>query len=294
MSLALWFIHNLSLTYSDVVSVRIQAESNIEGRSRLATGEVTLIAKCKATGFRLLALNSSRSVIDLYVDPSDLEWVESDLYRLPSQALYKYASDIYGDSVNLENVISENLQLRFNAEFCKKVPVKAVSQVTFSPQHMAASELAVSPDSVLIYGSQARLGGIRSISTKPIRLLEVDRNMHGLVDYDVPSGVRVSEQSASYTLEVSRFIEIRSSADVSVRNLPDSVSLDLDPARVRVVYRCTFPVVVEPEGNVEFWVDYSEFENSLSGACLIHSSDLPDGVIGYTLDCDVCECKVRL
>ena len=294
VSLVLWFIHNLSLTYSDIVSVRIQAESNIEGRARLASGEVTLIAKCKATGFRLLALNSSDKVTGVFFDPADLERVESDAYRLPAQAVYKYASEIFGDNVNLENVVSDNIQFRFNAEYFKKVPVRAVASVSFSPQHMAASDLSVSPDSILVYGSQARLNGISAISTQPIVLRGVDRNMHGLVGYDVPSGVRLSEQSASYTLEVSRFIEIRSKAAVRVRGVPDSVELSLNPAEVEVVYRCTFPVIVEPEGKVEFWVDYAEFENSISGECLIHASALPDGVIGYTLDSDVCECKIKL
>jgi hypothetical protein len=44
---------------------------------------------------------------------------------------------------------------------------------------------------------------------------------------------------------------------------------------------------------MELYVDYADFEKTVSGKCPVHSSALPEGVITYELEPFYVECIVR-
>ena len=57
-SAMIWLMYNLSQSYSEIVSIPVVAESNIEGRARRSSSEMTVSAMVKAPGFRLLKLTA--------------------------------------------------------------------------------------------------------------------------------------------------------------------------------------------------------------------------------------------
>ena len=96
-----------------------------------------------------------------------------------------------------------------------------------------------------------------------------------------------------YSMEVSRYVEIRAEVKVETRNVPARVDLAVLPSTATAVFRCAFPTASDPSVHTHFYVDYREFANSRSGRCMAHCEGLPSDVIDYTLTPEVFDCMVR-
>lgn len=295
LSFGIWLMYNLSQPYSGLVSVPVTAQSNLKGRSQTSTVPTTIVANCKATGYTLLRLNSSsRRPVRVQFDPSDLQFVGSDEFAISAAALNKYVSAVFGDGVSLENLASEDVRFRFSVENNKTVPVRAVRTVSFKPQYMALHDMEMVPDSVVIYGEPSRLESIDAVMTKPLNLGELGASVHGVARLERISGVRMSVEQVGYELDVTRYVEVSTTARINARNVPAGHTLAILPSSATVLFRCVFPVSKDPSQTVELYVDYREFASSMTGNCIVHCDHVPEGVIDYTIDPVVCECLENL
>lgn len=281
----------LSRTHTAQESVTVQVHSNIEGTTSIAAETVTVSARCRASGFKLLALSASDDkVVDVTVDPLLLKKDAGDRYLLDTRNLSSYIPDIFGPGVVVEAFSDQNLRLRFLQDSFRKVPVMPVSYITFRPQYMALGEMSLSVDSVLVYGQPERIASIDRIKTEPVTLRDLKRDVHGTVGLEVPADVRLSEKEVGYKLSVGRYVELRSVLGIDARNVPLGTRFVLTPSAAEVVWRCSFPLRSNPSDNAGLYVDYRDFDGSLTGKCLIRLSDLPDGVIAYEINPQFCMC----
>lgn len=294
LSASIWLIHNLSQTYVDIVSVPILAESNIDGCARKSTTETTVSARVKTSGFNLSILSSRhKKARSVAIKAEDFTHISGDVYSIPIANLYKYGSDIFGDGVVVESFISDAPKLIFPAEAHKKVPVRTVYTVSYLPQYMAVAEMSVQPDSVFIYGDADRLANIDYVLTRPFELNELRGSAHGKVKLEPLRGVRLSDAEVIYTLDVARFVEVRTEVKIGTRNVPAGVDFAVLPSSATVVFRCLFPTTSDPVAKTSFYIDYRDFAGSISGRCVPHCTGLPSSVIEYSITPDVFDCLVN-
>ncbi|MDO5442302.1 MAG: hypothetical protein Q4G10_01390 [Bacteroidia bacterium] len=297
LAFSIWISHNLSLQYSSLISVPVIAQSNIEGRASESSNTVAVVARCRTTGYRLLSKNRSarRRTLKVLFSPDDLHYESEDVFNITSNELGGYVNEIFGDNVQLESFISSKLQFKFAEESNKKVPVQAMSIVSFKPQYMATETMSLSPDSVIVYGEPLTLQNIDRVFTETIKLESLAHVAHGVAKLEPPKGnVRLSEQEVSYSLDVSRFVEISKDVVVGVRNVPAGKDLSVYPSEARVVFKCAFPMTVDPTDNVTLYVDYNDFASSINGRCVPHASGLNDAILDYSVDPQVFECIENL
>lgn len=290
LSAVIWLFHNLSQQYADIVNVTVIPSSNIAGRAENASSEVTVSARCKASGWRLVALERDRKSRKVFFDSSDFGKPVDDNFTINAANLFKYTKDIFGDDVTVESFVTDAVSMKFLAENHKKVPVVAVMTATYKAQYMAKGPAVMTPDSVFIYGDEDRLSSIDAVYTKQMNFKDLRSSVHSEVRLEKPSGVRVSHEKATCALEVTRFVELRSRVNIGTRNVPAHTHLTVLPSSADVVYRCVFPMNGNPVDRTEFYIDYKEFAGSIGGTCLIHYDGLPDGVIDVKIDPEFCEC----
>ena len=294
LSAGIWLIHNLSHMQTDVVSVPVIAESSIPGRAARSSDEVTLTARCKASGFRLLYLGRKDKAVTVRFEPEDLTQDVGDYFSISATQLYRYVNDIFGPGTSVESFLFDKLSFRFIRELNKKVPVRVESTLTFRPQYMQNGDFKVHPDSVLVYGPSDLLANTDAVHTKPIVRSDIKGNLHGEIALDVPDRLRLSENTVSWALDVNRYVEIETELPVYARNVPAGADFSIYPNRVKAVFRCVFPIISDPAGSASCYVDYREFAGSLTGRCIIHCDKLPQGVISCTLQPEIAECVERL
>lgn len=279
---------------TDVVSVPVIAESSLPGRAARSSDEVTLTARCKASGFRLIYLGRKSEPVIVHFEPEDFVQEEGDYFTISANQLYRYVNDIFGPGASVESFLFEKLNFRFIRELNKRVPVRVVSSLSFRPQYMQNGDFRVQPDSVLVYGPSDLLSNTEAVLTKSIVRSDIKGNLHGEIALEVPDRLRCSENTVSWALDVNRYVEIETELPVYGRNVPSGADFSIYPAKVKAIFRCVFPVISDPAASASCYVDYREFAGSLTGSCIIHYDSLPQGVISCSLQPEVAECVERL
>ena len=292
LAFGIWLIHNLSLMYSDTMTVPVIAECNIDGHSNVSSNSSSIAARCRTTGFNLLRNQhkAKRDAVHIRFDSKDMHLKDGEMFYITANELGNYVTDIFGESVRLESFLSETVQFRFPFENNKRVPVQAVSVVSFKPQYMALSQVKLIPDSVTVYGEPFHLENIDRVFTKTIDLANLKSSAHGSVKIEPIQGVRMSDVEVNYSLDVSRFVEIRTEVPVTASNVPGGVKLSVYPSTAQVIFKCTFPLSHDPSDMVRFYVDYHDFEKSIGGRCVAQATRIPEGVIEYSIEPEVFDC----
>ena len=291
LSASIWLIHNLSRNYSGAVTVSVLAKSSIKGRAQTASEPVTLTARCQATGFRLLRIRHSSKDVPVEIQPEDFSYnMADDKFTISSSDLAKYAGGIFGDGVLLETFLGQGYSFSFARENNRTVPVKPVLSASYKPQFMPAGPFRTDPDSVVIYGTSSALEGVDAVYTKPITINDASKNVSGVARLVAVPSVRMSDTEVTWSLDVVRFVEQRARVSIAARGVPAGVRLSVLPSTAEAVFLCRFPFRGNPADFCEFYVDYTEFTNSISGSCVVHCANLPQGVISWTLDPEVVDC----
>jgi len=292
LSASIWLIHNLSQVYAGVVTVSVEARSAIKGRAAVSREAVSVSARCSATGFKLLQLKHSSRTAKVDIHAEDLVWSGDDRFSVSAAEMAKYTSDIFGDGVTLITFLNQSYSFEFAPENYKTVPVRAVYSVYYKPQYMASGPMKLSPDSVTVYGEDSKLAAVDEVVTKSLSFSDLDKSKGGVVQLVGIPGLRMSDNVVTWSLDVVRFVEVRSSVRMAVRNVPAGVDFKVYPPVAEAVFHCHFPAKGDPAEHCEFYIDYDEFAASISGRCVPHCVNLPAYVIDWDLEPGIFECMV--
>lgn len=296
LAFSIWLIHGLSLKYAQIVTVPVIAESNIDGHAEQSSNSNAILARCRTTGFEIIRLNraASRKPIIVRFDASDLKYYRDETFFITANELNRYAAAIFGDKTGMETYIIDTLFYRFPFENSKKVPVQPVCRTSFKPQYIGVGPMKIEPDSILVYGEPFHLENINRAYTEPFNLEDLSMSSHGTVHLENIKGVRMSAEKVEYTLDVSRFVEIKAEMPINVHNVPKGHFLIVHPSVASVRFRCAFPVSDNPKERVTFYIDYNDFLKSLGGKCMAITDRLPSGVLGYDIEPQVFTCVESL
>lgn len=287
-----WVLTNLSKDYSGTVSVPVAAQCNIEGHGTESVNTVLVSARCRADGFLLVRESSrrERKVVKVRFDRADMRKLGPDTYGVIGGTKNSYTNQFFGDNVHVEAFITDTLKFVFPVENHKRVPVEVPHSVRFAPQYMQSGPLAVSPDTVTVYGDDAHLAAIEKLYTPRMDLEGVGESQHGVLKLNVPDGVRLSAESVSYELPVSRYVELQATLPVEVWNAPAGRQLQVYPATARLILRCAFPLAKDPLESIKLYIDWRDFSTSLTGRCTPRMLRLPAGVLEYRVEPEVFDC----
>jgi hypothetical protein len=292
VAVLIWLLSNLSRSYSGVLGVPVVAECNLQGYSNISSNSAMLSARCRAEGFRLLqeSTRRSRHPVRVAFDRADLRHATGERFFVTGNVMNNYLRQIFGDKVDVEDIITDTLYFIFTPENNKQVPVHFTGDFSYRSQYMASGPLKLTPDSVTVYGEKARLDLVDHVSTAQVFLDDVHDTQHGVLRLRRVKGIRLSDEEVSYELPVSRYVELRSELPVMVRNIPAGRHLDVFPSRATVILHCTFPVGRDPFESFGLYIDYDDFASSLSGRCVARVPALPRGVLDYRVEPAVFDC----
>lgn len=283
LAFSTWLIHNLSLRYNDYITASVVAHCNLDGHSDVSSDRFEVIARCRATGYQVLSsrIRHRKAVADVTFQPSSMEAKGGDVFYVTQPDLQEYAHLIFGDEVTVEYFLTDTLFFHFNQEDFKKVPVKAVTSLSFDRQYTLLSEVETYPDSVIIYGDPYHLENIEMVHTKPIRHYDLRGSFTGSSDLVKIKNVRMSVENVRYSVPVTRFVEMDAVLPVEAVNVPGGKEMAIFPSTVEVKLSCVYPLREDPFENMHLYVDYNDYISSLSGKCVVRTANLARGLIGY-------------
>lgn len=292
LAVFVWLLTNLSKDYSGTISVPVTAQCNIDGHGMESSNAVIVSARCRTDGFRLVRERSrkERKVVKVAFDRADMRNTAPDTYCIVGATMNSYVNQFFGEGANVEAFITDTLKFVFPVENHKKVPVEVHKSVQFRSQFMPSGPFAVSPDSITVYGDDARLDAIEKVVANRLTLTDVHESQHGVLRLNEIKGVRYSADEVSFELPVSRYVELRANIPVEVWNAPAGRHLQVYPSTAQVVLRCVFPIAKDPFASFKLYVDWKDFASSITGRCAARTLSLPSGVLDYRVEPEVFDC----
>ena len=285
LSFSTWIIHKLSLNYSVYLKVEVIAESNIEGRSSCSLTATEVMAKCRTKGWRALYANmGADDAVTVHFPSSIFEHEGDERYYVASEKLHEYVDQIFGTGVSVEYFVTDKVQFKFQEETFKKVPIKAVTSLSFEDQYIASGPLTLVPDSVTVYGDQMHLESLDFVTTSTIKHSSITEDFSGMVALKPINGMRLSVGEVHYKMDVTRYLEVsRKSVPVKLIGAPMNKELEVEPATVNVTMKVAFPLKADPNKAITVTADYHDLKSSLSGQIPVEPASLPLGVIKYEI-----------
>ncbi|MBQ9185942.1 MAG: hypothetical protein IJ151_08760 [Bacteroidales bacterium] len=292
LAFAVWLIHNLSFNYKEQVAVPVLAHCSLDGHAYSSSAPSLVHARCRASGFSLIGLLKSTEKPPVEVDfaSSDLHHKAGEVFYITAQELQAYSAKIFGEGTNVEAFLSDTLFFRFPYQASRRVPVSGRGSLSYRSQYIACGGFEFEPDSVTVFGEPEIIDRIDKVSTNTIVRSDIAGPLHGTVKLDAIPGVRLSDESVEYDLDVSRYVELVSEVKVSVVNVPSGRTVVVYPAVARVAVRCRFPFTFGNMDGVTLTIDYADFKKSLSGRCLPKAVNLPGGAIDVVVEPEVFDC----
>lgn len=294
LAFAVWFVHNLADTYSDIVKCTFVVESDIDGHSREASSPSEVVARCTMTGFDILSnrFSGRHSLKTVAISPEHIHHRSGDSFYATKDDLARYFHDIFTSGARLEYFVTDTLNLVFPAVDFKKVPVRILSSVDFKPQYTAVGPLRVDPDSVLLYGRKEMLDAIIDIPTEIISADNLSSDFYGEIALKSMDNIRISTPNVRFLLSVVRYVEQSFTIPVVGVNVPEGVNMQIFPDNAVLRLKEVFPGTQIPD-TVCVKVDFLDFEQGRSGQCLGRVDDLPSDVLNYSIEPEVFNCIVK-
>ncbi len=292
LAFSIWLIHNLSLNYSDFLTVQMVATcGNIEGHAARSANSCEVVARCRTSGYNIIksALALSKAPVQISFDRQSLGYKSGDVFYITRKELSESAHLLYGEKVEVEYFLSDTLFFRFPYETHKKVPVFPVLSMSFAPQYMSQDNLEVEPDSVTIYGEPYHLENVDRVFTETIKLQNLKSSAAGVVGIEKIKGVRLPESEVHYSIDVLRYVEIIREVPIDAVNVPPDKEMMIYPSRAEVIFKCVFPLVSDVS-QATFQIDYEDFISSRSRKCIPEPGFLPEGVLEYEMVPEIFEC----
>ena len=285
LAFSTWVIHKLSLNYSVYLKVEVVAESNIEERAGTSMSATEIMAKCRTTGWRILYAHWNGDTEVVVKFPSSIFEHEGDeKYYITTDKLHEYVDQIFGSGVSVEYFVTDKIHFKFQKESYKKLPVKAVTSLSFDDQYMATGPLELIPDTVTVYGDPMHLESLDYVSTATIKHSSIHEDFSGMIELKPINGMRFSVNEVHYKMDVTRYLEVtKKSVPVKLLGAPVDADLVVEPQTVNVTMKVAFPLKADPNKDFTVVAHYDDLKTSLSGQIPLQPSNLPLGVIKYEI-----------
>ncbi len=241
----MWSVMKLSRNYSSYIRYHVEVTSSIPGRTNSAISVDELVIGAKSKGFDILqnSRNSGNNLLHLAsVDPRHFHKSpkgKDEFYLLPDD-IRQSIQDALGSDITVESFATDTLYFNFPVQSNRKVPVQIHSAITYGDQFMPMGEIAIRPDSILIYGEEGVISHISAVTARTINGKDVKRSLNGVAKLIPINDVRFSEEEVFYTLEVVRFVENTVKVPVVITDAPSYANVAVIPQEVTLRYRQPF------------------------------------------------------
>lgn len=150
----------------------------------------------------------------------------------------------------------------------KKVKVIPAYHLEFEPGYGLASPAKLSPDSILVFGTQRRLRNLETIPTVERTFTGLDRKTVETIEIAQLDGLTYNFQNSTATFDVQKIVDKEfSKIDIEITNVPEAREIVLFPNNINVVLRGGINVLGKMENDViRVLVDYYKVISDTTGA----------------------------
>lgn len=258
MAVALWFIVNLSGSYSIDVNLPVEPGNVPEDMALTEELPKFVEAGVSGDGWQLLSLYNDPPTVVINIENEEVNLFDQVRQRLS-----------YLQDVDISKVQPLMIRLDMEAKVSKKIPVVLNTDIEFQNRFGMIGEPVISPDSITITGATSRISDINEwVVGDTLRLREVRNDISTTIPLQEETGViSLSDSEISYKADISEFTEGETTVYIRTRGLPRGQNVTFNPASLTI----TYDVPIEQYADVEkvqpyeAYVPYSEILEDSTG-----------------------------
>ncbi|MUU76854.1 YbbR-like domain-containing protein [Winogradskyella endarachnes] len=227
----------LSNDYKETIKLKVSL-INVEDEIIIKNDSSNYIeAYVKAKGFALVPFLFKNSK-ELILNSKDDVTIKDNQFIFDAQKQKYLLEDQLGTAYELLSVRPDTLLISFSKRASKIVPLELVENITYAVGYDLKDAFKFNIDSVKIVGSSAVVDNISSLSTKELKLTDVNQSIDKTIDIDISEfdDIEVFPKSVKVAGEVTRFTEGTLDIPVVITNQPKSVNINYFPKTVSVSF----------------------------------------------------------
>lgn len=236
-SFIILILSKLSKTHTNTLAFSIEKINLPEDHVIIGDSNTKLNITIKGLGFKLLPYYLTKPKITIDFDKNIYR--NDSIYVWNKNKSYTALKSQIGSQIEIINISPDTLFFRYDKNVVKMVPIQVDVDVEFSPGFDVKESYKIEPDSIKVIGPGSLVSNIKFISTEKMSLSDVKSNISETINLKLPDSiadVKFSHSKAELSAIVEKFTEGKLSIPVTVKNVPDSITLKYFPKEVTVSY----------------------------------------------------------
>ncbi len=227
----------LSKTYTNTITFQIEKTGIPEDKIILNDTTHQLQVTLKTHGFKWFKYYMSTPKIA--IDFSKDVYVAKGAYIFTKSAAYLNKKKQFQNQITLLSTSPDTLFFRYDTNLVKRIPVAAQTTISFTPGYNTYDTLKPTPDSVTVIGPHEVVSKLEMLKTEPVTFKDIKSPIHRTVRLILPEndqGLKFSVAQVTLNAHVEKFTEGNVKIPITVRHVPEGVTLNYFPKQLSVSY----------------------------------------------------------
>ena len=239
VSVVFWFMTKLSKEYDNTIEYPVSYK-NLPSDKLLQQKPTEVIkVHIKTTGFKLISAKIFPKKIE--IDASNiLAKSLTDYYYLLLTKQKLAIQKQMKAGVELEYFVTDSILFNLGLLKVKKLPVKLLSDFTYTSGYELNRAITITPDSIIVTGPESVLDTIQFVSTELFQKKELNTSLKEFLDiteFIAGSNIKIAQDKVEVSLSIEKFTEGFIEVPFKITNLPEGKNINTFPKLVKITYR---------------------------------------------------------
>jgi len=286
VSAVLWLLNTLSLNYNTTLKLKYKLAANNNSEMYLtgkeSSGEISL--RVNAPGFSLLQYNLFYQNTPWEVDISNMSddqfhpFARNGFYLMPS-AITQELKQLMPSNFHILDVEPDSIYFTVGIYSKRKIPVKAVLDISTGYQFRQTNLVEIKPDSVSVWGPSQLIDTMKYIYTQKITAKNISATTKYVASLNTSDQISVNQNTAEVTVHVNEYTEYNCISLIKFHNQKPGENTLLIPSSAKI--SCWVPINLYQKiipSDFELFVDFDKLTSN-SGKLKVEIARQPDSVI---------------
>ncbi len=285
ISVFIWFLNALSKNYTTEIDYPIRYENFPEDRVFVGGLPEQLQLRVNAHGYAILRYQVFKRQVPISFNVSAIPFSRPGGDSTRTFTLTRYLRDQVSGQLPAElqllEIKPDTLFFHSARSASKFVPVRPELVFEIDKQFTIMDGIGMEPDSVLVTGPDVILDTLRFIPTERVELGLLNKNFSDRVRLRQIPDLQYDRSRVTCSIGLERFTEVQLTLPIQVLNLPDTISLQTFPSRVRFTCNVGLSKYDRVNSNlIRAVVDYNQIEEG-SRQASVQIQNIPVFLLGY-------------
>lgn len=285
ISVFIWFLNALSKNYTTEIEFPLSYVDFPEDRVYIGQLPKELTLRVNAHGYAILRYNLFRKPSPISFQLSAITFNRPGGDNSRGYLLTRYMRDQVTSQLppelQLLDLKPDTLFFQFARSITKKVKIVPDLRFDVDNQFTIRDGISLVPDSVVVTGPDLILDTLREVPTVRSELGQLSKNFSDKVRLKKIPDLEYSLSRVDCNIELERYTEVQLNLSIGVLNLPDTISLQTFPSRVKFTCNVGLSKFDRVSANlIRAVVDYEEIEEG-SRLMDVHIQNAPVYLLSY-------------